>query len=206
MVPLALQEKVDLELMQLEGAGVIEPIQFSEWATPIVKSNGMVRVRGDYKVTINKSVNVDSYTLPLISDLFASLPGGQTFSKLDLAHAYLQLQLDEESKVYTTITTQKGWYCYNRLPFGISSTPATFQRTMETILQGLPHTCIYIDDILVTGRTQEEHLHNLDKVLTRLKNAGFRLKEEKCAFMLPETTYTGHVISSAVTHRKSRQW
>ena len=94
------------------------------------------------------------------------------------------------------INTQKGLYRYNRLPFGVSSAPAIFQRTMENILQGLPQVCIYIDDILITGRTEEEHLHNLGKVLERLNKAGLRLKKSKCEFMLPQVDYLGHTISA----------
>ena len=128
--------------------------------------------------------------------MFASLSGGQTFTKLDLAHAYLQVPLHAESKKFTTINTHRELYQYNRLPFGISSAPAIFQRTIESILQNLSHTCVYFDDILVIGKTESEHLQNLEKVLTCLENAGLRLKQQKCAFMLPFVNYLGHTISS----------
>ena len=134
--------------------------------------------------------------MPCVEDLFASLAGGQAFSKLDLAHAYLQLQLDDASKPMLTINTSKGLYQYQRLPFGVASATAILQRTMESILQGLPHTCVYLDDILVTGRTEQEHLHNLEAALELLEQAGIRLKREKCAFMLPEVEYLGHRLSA----------
>ena len=89
------------ELERLERAGVIEPVHFSEWAAPIVpvlKRDGSVRVCGDYKVTVNRAAKLDTYPLPRIDDLFASLAGGITFTKLDLAHAYQQILLDEGSK------------------------------------------------------------------------------------------------------------
>jgi len=92
---------------------------------------------------------------------FFSLSGGQEFTKLDLAHAYLQAPLEEESKKYTTINTHQGLYQYTRLPFGIGSAPAIFQRIIENILQGVPQTCIYLSDILLTGKTKTEHLNNL---------------------------------------------
>ena len=150
-------------------------MQHSEWATPIVpvmKPNGEVRICGDYKTTVNQATITDSYPLPRIDDLLGSLAGGQSFSKVDLAHAYMQVQLEEDSKPLTAINTHRGLYQYNRLPFGISSVPAIFQRTMEAVLQGIPQAFVYIDDILVTGRTEKEHLENLDSVLTRLKEAG----------------------------------
>ena len=103
---------------------------------------------------------------------------------MDLASAYLQIPLDEQSKEYTTINTHKGLYCYNRLPFGVASAPSIFQRTMENLLQGINHVCVYLDDILVTGTTEQEHLENLDAVLSRLGSAGMRLKYDKCAFFV----------------------
>ena len=123
---------------------MIEPVQFSEWAAPIVP--GSIRICGDYKLTacVNRAAKTDTFPLPRIEDLFASLAGGQMFSKLDLAHAYQQLQLDEESKKLVVINTQKGLFRYNRLPFGVSAVPAIFQRTIEGVLRGIPNVCVYL--------------------------------------------------------------
>lgn len=198
-VPYALQSKVEDELSRLESAAIIKPVKFSYWAAPIVpvvKPDGSIRICGDYKVTINQASKTDTYPLPKIEDLFASLSGGQLFSKLDLASAYQQIHLEEESKEYTTINTHKGLFCYNRLPFGVASAPSIFQRVMDNILQGLKHVCVYLDDILITGPTEEAHLQNLDTVLTRLESAGMRLKRNKCAFLLPTVEYLGHKISA----------
>ena len=107
------------ELEGLENQGVITPVQFSEWATPIVpvvKSDGTVRVCGDYKLTANKVSKTEMYPL---EELFVSLSGGQMFSKLDLSHAYLQVPLEKESQSYLVINTHKGLYAYKRLPFGV---------------------------------------------------------------------------------------
>ena len=198
-VPYALQPKVEAELQKLETNGVIKPVQISHWAAPIVpvvKPDGSVRICGDYKVTLNCAAKTDAYPLPKIDDLFASLSGGKLFSKMDLASAYLQIPLDEESKEYTTINTHKGLFCYNRLPFGVASAPSIFQRVMDNLLQGLKHVCVYLDDILITGATEEEHLQNLDTVLTRLESAGMKVKRTKCAFLLPTVEYLGHKISA----------
>ena len=198
-VPFALREKVEKELERLQQQGVIEPVQFSDWAAPIVpvvKDDGSVRICGDYKVTVNRTAQLDKYPLPRIEDLFASLAGGQRFSKLDLSHAYQQIQLEEQSKQYVTISTHKGCFRYNRLPFGVASAPSIFQRTMDNLLQGIPGVCVYIDDILITGSSDEEHLEHLDEVLHRLAEAGMRLKKEKCAYLLPSVEYLGHTISA----------
>ena len=188
--------KIKKELDRLVEQGVIEQISFSECAapiTPVLKKDGTVRICGDYKLTVNQVSKVDSYPLPIINDLFVSLTGGQTFSKLDLANAYLQIPLDEASQKLVTI---KGLYRYNRLPFGVSTAPSVFQRTVKTILQGLPRVCLYLDDILITGKTKEEHLTNLLVVLQKISAAGMRLKSEKCSFLLKEVEYLGHKISA----------
>ena len=198
-IPFSLRNRVEQELDHLQNAGVIEPIQFSDWAAPIVpvvKPNGRVRICGDFKLTVNKVAKLDTYPLPKIDDLFSQLASGKSFTKLDLAHAYLQIALDEESKQYVVINTHKGLYRYNRLPFGIHSAPAIFQRTIENILRGIPHVSVYIDDILVTGATEAEHLQTLEKVLTQLREAGVRLRRDKCAFMLKQVDYLGHSISA----------
>ena len=202
-MPYALRSKVEAELDRLEKEGVIEPVQFSDWAAPIVpvvKKDGSIRICGDYKLTVNRAAKMDTYPLPRIDDLFASLVGGKTFSTLDLAHAYQQVPLEEGSRQYVTINTTKGLYRYNRLPFGVASAPSIFQRIMDAILQGLPGVCVYLDDILVTGETEDKHLQNLEQVLSRLEKAGLQLQRQKCTFMQPSVEYLGHRISAAGLH------
>ena len=186
--PFIMKEKIEKELERLELAGIITPVQFSEWAAPIVpvvKADGSIRICGDYKLTLNRVARIETYPIPRVEELFAVLRGGEKFSKIDLSSAYQQIVLDEQSRPYTTINTHKGLFMYNRLTFGIASAPAIFQRTMETILQGCQRTCVYFDDILVTGSSNDEHLANLDSVLCKLEGAGLRLNRAKCAFMLP---------------------
>ena len=135
-----------------------------------------------------------------MKDLFSNLSSGKTFTKLDLSQAYHQLELDEQSKQYTVINTHRGLFRYNRLPFGISSAPGIFQRAIESLLSGIPKVINYLDDILVTGTTEEDHLHNLQLVLQRLETAGLHLKKEKCKFLVPSITYLGHKIGAQGLH------
>ena len=99
-------------------------------------------------VLLNQASLIDSYPLPrVVEDLFTALSGGKRFTKLDLSHAYLQLQLGEETKSLTTINTHRGLFQYNHLPFGLSSAPAVFQRTMDNLLKDFKHVTTYIDDL-----------------------------------------------------------
>ena len=198
-VAYALREKIELELDRLVKEGTIEPVEFSEWATPIVpivKEDGTIRICGDYKQTINQAAKLENYPIPKIEDLYATLGEGKEFTKLDLSQAYQQLELDEESKGFTTINTHKGLFRYNRLPYGISSAPGIFQCTIESLLQGIPQVVVRIDDILVTGKTRHDHLKHLKEVLARLTKAGVRLKLKKCVFLRNEVIYLGHRINS----------
>ena len=198
-MPFAIKEEVARELDRLEAEGIIERVESSEWAAPIVtvpKKGGMIRICGDYKVTINPHLDIDVHPLPRTEELFAALSGRQKFTKLDLSHAYQQLPLDEHSKKLVTVNTHKGLYRYNRLPFGVASAPAIFQRTMDSILQGLDNVVCFIDDILITGCDDSTHLWTLEKVLQRLHSHGVVVKKEKCVFMSESVEYLGHILNS----------
>ncbi|XP_056150236.1 uncharacterized protein K02A2.6-like, partial [Lampris incognitus] len=198
-----LREAVERELAKLEAEGVISPINYSEWAAPIVcvpKKDDSVRICGDYKVTINPWLNVEQYPLPKTQDLFAKLAGGQQFTKLDLSQAYQQVLLEDNSRRYLTINTHRGLYHYNRLPYGVASAPAIFQKIMDQVLQGMEGVICYLDDILITGKDTERHLTNLEDVLSRLETYNLRVKREKCAFMQNSVSYLGHVIDAMGIH------
>ena len=190
------------ELNQLEKEGVLEKTPYSEWAAPVVavpKRDGRIRLCGDYKVTVNPQLDVDQYPLPRPDDIFGSLSGGKKFSTLDLSHAYNQLLLDEESRKYVTINTFKGLYQYSRLPFGIASAPAIFQRTMDSILQGIRGVACYINDI-ITGKSDEEHLEHLEEVLQRLLRHGVHAKWAKCRFLQPSMNFLGCQVDAEGIH------
>ena len=196
-VPFAIRAAIGKELDLLERQGIIEKVTHSDWAAPIVpvpKKDGRFRICGDYKVTVNQVLTMERYPLPRPDDIFATLAGGKYFSKLDLSQAYLQVQLDEDSRDYVTINTHQGLYRYTRLPFGVASAPALFQKLMDTVLQGIPGVACYIDDILVSGSDKGQHLKTLKEVFRRLEEHGFRLKQAKCEFLMSAVEYLGHLI------------
>ena len=152
-IPHSLKSKVETELKNLQSEGIIQPISWSEWATPIVpvmKKNGAVCICGDFKVTINSQLKVEQYPLPKFEDIFANLARGKQFSKIDLKNAYLRMTMDEDSQKLLVINTHKGLYQYARLPFGVASSPALWQRAIEQVLQGISGVQCLLDDIIVT--------------------------------------------------------
>ena len=127
--------------------------------------------------------------------LFLTLLGQATFTKLDLSRAYKQMRVKEECQSLLTINTHLGLFSYTRLPFGISTAPALWQKAMTQVLQGIAGVVYFIDDILITGRTRQEHESNLKQVLNRLQQYGLRLNKSKCHFFQHELEFLGHIVS-----------
>ncbi|CAM1308375.1 Uncharacterised protein r2_g1829 [Pycnogonum litorale] len=202
-VPYSMKTKIECELDRLVSEGILKHVDYSEWAAPVVpvvKPDGSLRLCGDYKVTVNQACKVDKYPLPRIQDLFSTLSGGQQFTKLDMSQAYQQVTMDSAARDCLVINTHKGLFRPTRLPYGVSSAPGIFQRIMDGLLGGLSGVAVYLDDILITGSTLEEHLRNLDKVLTILAKVGFRLKRKKCSFLQDSVVFLGHKIDSSGLH------
>ena len=197
-VPFSRIDAVDRELQRLEDLKIVTKVDYSDWATPIVvvqKPNGKVRICGDYRATVNPCLHVQQHPIPRIEELFVKLQGGTHFSKLDMRDAYLQIELDDETKQLLVINTHKGLYRYNRLSFGPSPAPAIFQKLVDNLVAGISGVAAYLDDIIVTGRTKAEHLDNLRRVFAALDNYGLKLQLDKCVFFKTEVSYLGYIIS-----------
>ena len=198
-VPYTLQEGVEAEYNRLQSEGIVEKVEFSKWATPMVhvpKADGTTQSCGDYAVTVNPQLRVPQYPIPLPEDVFVKLRGGQRFTKLDLKSAYQQLPLHPNSQQFVTLNTHRGLYRYKRLPFGIASSRAIFQHSMDVILQGLDHVASIQDDILITGQDDDQHIKNLNTILSRLDDYGLLLQLSKYKLMQKSITYMGCIISA----------
>ncbi|XP_043242512.1 uncharacterized protein K02A2.6-like [Amphibalanus amphitrite] len=200
-VPFALQQDIERELDKWLDQGIAEkvpPGPFSGWGTPLVpipKKDG-VRLCADYRITVNPQLQPMKYPMRTPEELFASIRG-KKFCKLDCRNAYLQCELDEESREMTTVTTHRGAMRMNRLPYGISTCGAQFQAIMDQVLDGLPGVVCYLDDVLIGADSDRELMDRLDRVLERLKDNGVRLKKEKCQFGVREVVYLGWRLSEA---------
>lgn len=196
-VPLAWRNAIAKQLDDLVQNGVLIPIDNSDWGTPlvpVVKPNGQIRICGDYKTTINRFLIDVKYPLPRIDQIFASMQGGELFTKLDLSNAYNQLILDKESQKLCAWSTHKGIFLMTRMPFGIKTAASIFQKTMEGLLGEFNSTFCYQDDIVVTGKNFSEHTKTLRGVLSKLLSAGLRLNLKKCEFFKNKISYLGFDI------------
>ncbi|KAK9759227.1 Reverse transcriptase (RNA-dependent DNA polymerase) [Popillia japonica] len=133
--------------------------------------------------------------MQFFDQLRRQLGNGLTYSKIDLKDAYLQFEVEEASRKYLIISTHKGYFQYNRLPFGIVNAPALFCRYIENLLNGIDNVAVYFDDIAITGPTNKKHLDNLKEVFKRLRSMGLRVQLNKCTFMKPTIEYLGHEFS-----------
>ena len=198
-VAYALRDKVKEDLRRQEEAGLIVKVNHSKFASPIVtvrKSDGGLRICGDYKATINPQLDTKQYPLPTEEECFHPLRGGEKFTKLDIRQAYNQILLSDEARKFLTMNTPLGLYEPTRLPFGLSSATAIIQERMDKILEGIPMTVCRVDDICISGKTPEEHMENVSRVVKRLEEAGFRCRLEKCLFYQDQVIYLGHRVSS----------
>ncbi|KAI5743861.1 hypothetical protein M8J77_022987 [Diaphorina citri] len=198
--PFALLPKIEEELENLVEQGILVKVNSSEWATPIVpvmKPNGAVRICGDFKVTLNKHLQVDDHPLPTIDELFSSLAGGEKFSKMDLSQAYLHMPIHDEDTHLLTLNTHKGLFMPTRLMFGISPAPAIWQREIEKVIKGIPGVGVYLDDMYVTGPDDATHLDRLKQVFERLNEYNLRLNVKKSVFLQSELEYCGYIICKA---------
>ena len=184
--PFALRKRVEEMVGEMLEQGGIQP-SCSPWASPIVlvrKKDGSLRFCVDYR-KLNQVTKLDESPLPRIDDTLDLLAGSYYFTTLDLASGYWQVQMDSESQEKTAFTTYSGLYEFRKMPFGLVNAPATFQRLMEIVLSGLvgKKCLVYLDDIIILGRTLEDHQQNIVEVFDRLRGAGLRLKPKKCKFV-----------------------
>ena len=197
--PFALRGKIEEMVQEMLQQGVIEPSR-SPWASPIVlvkRKDGGVRFCVDYR-KLNAVTKLDEFPLPRIDDTLDLLAGSCFFTTLDLASGFWQVRMEPTSQERTAFTTFAGLYEFKKMPFGLANAPATFQRLMEVVLSGLARDAclVYLDDIIVIGKTLEQHNAHLEQVLTRIREAGLRLKLKKCKVAQQKVEYLGHVVSA----------
>ena len=163
------------------------------WDGGSTQKTGKVRICVDLK-PLNQSVLREVHPLPKVDDTLAQLAGAKVFSKLDANSGFWQIPLSQSSRLLTTFITPVGRYCFNKLPFGISSAPERFQRRMSELLSGLEGVLCQMDDVLIFGKDEAEHDRRLEAALRRIQDAGVTLNPQKCEFRKRKITFLGNVI------------
>jgi Reverse transcriptase (RNA-dependent DNA polymerase)/RNase H-like domain found in reverse transcriptase/Integrase zinc binding domain/Integrase core domain len=194
------QEQIADELVaDLLKKGMIEP-SVSQYAAAIVlepKPDGRWRLCCDYRM-LNKILVHDRFPLPRIDWLLVKLTGAQWFTKLDLVHGYHQQLIEEQDRHKTAFKTAQGLWQWKVTPFGIASAPSSFMRLMTHVLsQFLNRTVIvYLDDILVFSTTEEQHIRDVQAVLSVLRENKLQVNDAKCEWGRREVVFLGHRVSA----------
>src|SRR3954454_4336803 len=178
--------------------GLIQP-SASPWRSPVLfvdKKDGTIRLCMDYR-KLNDVTIKNKYPLPKKEDLFDQLTGSQVFSKIDLRTGYHQLKIRTEDIPKTAFTTRYGLYEYNIMSFGFTNAPAYFMNLMNKIFMNYldKFVVVFIDDILIYSKLEEEHEGHLRLVLQTLREHQLYAKFSKCEFWMDSVEFLGHVIS-----------
>ncbi|GKT27097.1 hypothetical protein ADUPG1_013611 [Aduncisulcus paluster] len=197
-IPFHLQEEVKTLIDELLDLDFISPSK-SPFAAPIVlarRGNGQLRLCCDF-TRLNRISPNDQYPILRQDSLFTALSGKTVFGALNLRRGYFNIEVAEPTKHITAFITPWGLYQWNRMPFGLKTAPAHFQRCINSIFKDLvPCAClIYLDDILVFGKDNVEFLTNLKRVLDRLADFNFCLNLAKCKIGMHKVKYLGFIIS-----------
>ena len=197
MSPQKMKKEEECVTEMLTG-GQIEPSD-SQWSSPVVlvtKKYGGTRFCVYYR-RLNDATVKDAYPLPRIDDTLDMLADKQWFSTLDLGSSYWHVSLSREARVKTAFATHSGLFQFKVMPFGLCNAPATFERLMDGVLQGLRWTrcLVYLDDIISFGSTFSDALDNLTLIFERLRSYGLQLKSTKCHLFQMSVPFLGHIIS-----------
>ena len=199
-IPPGMLDELKQHLRQMLDAGVIR-VSNSPWASnivPVRKKDGKLRICIDFR-ELNKRTIKDAHAIPRIEEILDQLHGKTWFSVVDLKCGYWQVEVDEDDRAYTGFTVGAlGMYECCRLPFGLTNSPATFQRLMQQVLGDLYLKCctVYLDDIIIFSESYEEHLRHLELVFARIKKYNLKMNSAKCQFFRRKVKYLGHIITA----------
>ena len=201
-LPYAQADEVEKQIQQLKAAGFIRESE-SEWASPTIvvpkpTRNGKKEFRMciDYR-RLNEQTIKDRYTIPSMRDLYRKLRGNKIFSNIDLRSGYHHIPIKPEDQYKTAFITDSGLYEWTRLTFGFCNGPAAFQRAMDRIFEGLEFVVIYLDDVIICSKNEQEHLRHLSQVFERVRKYQLKLRLIKCKFFAAEIKYLGLIVNKS---------
>ncbi|BHF67902.1 hypothetical protein SprV_0301093100 [Sparganum proliferum] len=196
-IPIHHQTVFNSIISDLLAQGIIEPSN-SPWAAPVTlvkKKGGHLRLCIYYR-ELNKVTVRNSFPIPRIDDTIDALAGASWFASLDLSHSYWQIEIRPEHRRKTAFILSTGLYQFNTLPMGLANATATCQRLMQLVLRNLlPQSrLVYLDNIIIHGKSVSHLLQNLSLVLQKLQAAGLTINPKKCHLLQRQVTYLGHVV------------
>lgn len=196
--PIPLLNQVEAKLNELLQLDIIERVtKPTSWVSPLVpilKDNGELRLCVDMR-RANQAIQRLNHPLPIFDDMLPRFRNAKLFTTLDIKQAFHQVELSEDCRDVTTFITNWGLFRYKRLLFGVNCAPELFQNLMESILAECKNTVVFIDDIMISGSTEEEHDLAVKHTLAVLKRYGILLNIHKCKFKQTEISFLGHVLS-----------
>lgn len=197
-VPIAIQPILKRKLDELEKIGVISKVSHpTEWVNSLVivhKPNGDLRLCLDPK-DLNEVIKRQHLELPTLEEITSKLSGAKYFSTLDVKNGFWNIKLSAASSDLCSFNTPFGRYKFLRMPFGICSASEVYQHRMRQMLDDLDGVDVYIDDILIWGKTKQEHDKRLKNVFDRLRQENVKLNKDKCKIDVQQLKYLGHIIS-----------
>lgn len=197
-IPPAVKDDVKAELNRMVNMKVITPVsEATDWVSSMVaarKKSGDIRICIDPR-DLNRALKRPRHPLHSVEELLSDMANAKFFSVLDVTSGFWTVPLERESSFLTTFATPFGRYRFLRMPFGIATGSEVFQCAMEQVFANQPCK-IFVDDILIWGKTAEEHDANLFKVLKRAQELNLKLNRKKCRFCVPEVPYVGHLLTN----------
>jgi len=205
MVPSRFRSIKDVQFIQkefrrLESEGIIKK-SHSQWRAQVVvaeNTSGKKRLCVDYSTTINKFTALDAFPVPHMQSVINQLHGHRFFTTLDLRSAYHQVPLSEADQPFTAFEADGNLWQFTRLPFGVTNGVPVFCRVMKQITTGLEGVVHYFDDVVICGRSRQEHDTNFQKFITRAREVNLTLNLSKCQLYQKKLTFLGHVFEDGI--------
>lgn len=197
------REEVDKQIKEMLEQEIIRhstsPYSAPIWVVPKKEDASGIqkwRIVVDYRKLNNITID-DKYPIPIMDEILDKLGRCMYFTTLDLTKGFYQIEVEPSDRHKTAFSTRNGHFEFLRMPFGLKNAPATFQRLMNTVLDGLigKDCLVYLDDIIVFNTSLQEHIESLDRVLKRLSEANLKVQLDKSEFLRRQTEFLGHIVT-----------
>lgn len=199
-LPFTERDIVDKQVDTWIKDGIIEPCS-SDYSSQVVlvkKKDGTPRLCVDYR-QLNKHIVKDRYPLPLIDDLLDKLQNARIFSTIDLKNGFFHVNVHKDSRRYTSFVTHSGQFQFLKVPFGLCISPSVFQRFINTVFKDLilsGQLLLYMDDLIIPAKDEEENIERLKSVFSIASDYGLEINFKKCKFLHKKIEFLGHIIQN----------